>query len=174
MATAKKARPLSSKVRLYMAKHPNATTKQVCDATGATPGYVYAIKSTMKKKHQSAEVLTVTGTGNEYEQKENKWVAVATVAPSVAERIKAMRDGLDKLEVLNGGDTPTDNVNHPAHYKVGGIETIDFIEAKSLSYHLGNAVKYITRADHKGNKMEDLHKARWYLNREIARLEGAK
>jgi hypothetical protein len=63
-----------------------------------------------------------------------------------------------------------DNVNHPAHYKVGGIETIDFIEAKKLNYNLGNVVKYITRADHKGNTQEDLLKARWYLNREIAKL----
>jgi hypothetical protein len=70
-------------------------------------------------------------------------------------------------------DTPaSDNVNHPAHYKVGGIETIDFIEAKSLGYNLGNVVKYITRADHKGNRSEDLLKARWYLNREIAKLSG--
>lgn len=66
--------------------------------------------------------------------------------------------------------TPTDNVNHPAHYKVGGIETIDFIEAKKLNYNLGNVVKYITRADHKGNAAEDLAKARWYLNREIAKM----
>ena len=64
----------------------------------------------------------------------------------------------------------TDNVNHPAHYKVGGIETIDFIEAKKLNYNLGNVVKYITRAEHKGNTAEDLLKARWYLNREISKL----
>ena len=64
-----------------------------------------------------------------------------------------------------------DTVNHPAHYKVGGIETIDFIEAKKLGYNLGNVVKYITRADHKGNKLEDLRKAQWYLTREI---EAAK
>jgi hypothetical protein len=63
-----------------------------------------------------------------------------------------------------------DNVNHPSHYKVGGIETIDFIEAKSLSYNLGNVVKYITRADYKGNKIEDLKKAQWYLNREVSNL----
>jgi hypothetical protein len=60
-----------------------------------------------------------------------------------------------------------DNVNHPSHYKVGGIETIDFIEAKGLNYHLGNVVKYITRADHKGDRMENLRKAQWYLDREI-------
>ena len=62
----------------------------------------------------------------------------------------------------------TDMVNHPPHYTTGGIETIDFIEAKKLDYNLGNVVKYITRADHKGDKYEDLCKARWYLNRAIA------
>jgi hypothetical protein len=66
-----------------------------------------------------------------------------------------------------------DNVNHPAYYKIGGIETIDFIEAKDLNYRLGNAVKYITRAKHKGNELEDLKKAQWYLNREINKLEEA-
>lgn len=67
-----------------------------------------------------------------------------------------------------------DKVNHPSHYKVGGIETIDFIEAKSLGYNLGNVVKYITRADHKGNKLEDLKKAQWYLNRAVSNLEKTK
>ena len=63
-----------------------------------------------------------------------------------------------------------DPVNHPAHYTAGGIETIDFIEAKQLPYNLGNVIKYITRADLKGAKIEDLHKARWYLDREITRV----
>jgi hypothetical protein len=67
-----------------------------------------------------------------------------------------------------------DNVNHPPHYKAGGIETIDFIEAKSLNYNLGNVVKYITRADFKGNKLEDLQKAQWYLNREVSNLGKLK
>lgn len=60
-----------------------------------------------------------------------------------------------------------DPVNHPSHYTVGGIETIDFIEAKGLNYNLGNVVKYLTRSEHKGNKKQDLQKALWYLNREI-------
>ena len=60
-----------------------------------------------------------------------------------------------------------DPVNQPAHYKAGGIETIDFIEAKRLNYNLGNVVKYITRADLKGNRKQDLEKAMWYLKREI-------
>jgi len=64
----------------------------------------------------------------------------------------------------------TDLVNHPDHYKVGGIETIDFIEAKRLNYNMGNAVKYISRAEYKGNKKQDLEKAIWYINRELSKL----
>ena len=63
-----------------------------------------------------------------------------------------------------------DKVNSPSHYKVGGIETIDFIEAKGLDYHLGNVVKYISRAEHKDDKLENLKKAQWYLNRAVAKL----
>lgn len=67
-----------------------------------------------------------------------------------------------------------DMVNHPEHYTDGGIETIDFIEAKKLPYHLGNAVKYISRAGKKDqNKtIEDLQKAVWYIERYIKVLEG--
>lgn len=64
-----------------------------------------------------------------------------------------------------------DLVNHPPHYKVGGIETIDFIEAKQLGYRLGNVIKYIVRAGHKSaeTRKQDLEKAMWYLKREIER-----
>jgi hypothetical protein len=72
--------------------------------------------------------------------------------------------------LVDDPSSTTDNVNHPAHYKTGGIETIDFIEAKGFGYNLGNVVKYISRADNKGNREEDLLKARWYLNREIAKF----
>lgn len=64
-----------------------------------------------------------------------------------------------------------DNVNHPSHYTYGNIEVIDFIEDKKLNYHLGNAVKYISRAGKKDPEKytEDLQKAVWYLQREIDR-----
>lgn len=65
-----------------------------------------------------------------------------------------------------------DLVNHPQHYKAGGIETIDFIEAKGLNYHLGNVVKYVSRAEYKGASLQDLKKAAWYLAREIERREA--
>jgi hypothetical protein len=60
-----------------------------------------------------------------------------------------------------------DLVNSPAHYTKGGIETIDFIEAKELDYHLGNVIKYISRANLKGNKLENLKKAKWYMDRAV-------
>ena len=65
-----------------------------------------------------------------------------------------------------------DMVNHPPHYTDGGIETIDFIEAKKLPYHLGNVVKYISRAGKKGDALDCLKKAKWYLDRYINLLES--
>jgi hypothetical protein len=65
-----------------------------------------------------------------------------------------------------------DEINQPAHYTDGGIETIDFIEAKKLGYNLGNVVKYISRAGKKGNRLQDLQKAQWYLAREIKNEVG--
>lgn len=64
-----------------------------------------------------------------------------------------------------------DPVNHPSHYTYGKIETIDYIEDKGLGFNLGNAVKYISRAGHKYDTIEDQKKAVWYINREISRLE---
>lgn len=62
---------------------------------------------------------------------------------------------------------------NPNHYRDGGIETIDFIEAKGLNFCLGNAVKYISRAGKKDPEKykEDLQKAMWYLDREIKKYE---
>lgn len=65
-----------------------------------------------------------------------------------------------------------DNVNHPPHY--GGdstYEAIKVIEAWGLDFCLGNAVKYISRAGKKGDALDDLKKARWYIDRLIARME---
>ena len=79
----------------------------------------------------------------------------------------------ERLRERIANKVAADLVNHPPHYKTGGIETIDFIEAKQLPYHLGNVVKYVTRAQHKGNTLEDLKKAQWYLNRYIQIMEPA-
>jgi len=66
-----------------------------------------------------------------------------------------------------------DPINHPTHYTDGAIEVIDYIEDKRLGYHLGNAVKYISRAGKKdpSKTVEDLQKAVWYIQRHIANLQ---
>lgn len=70
----------------------------------------------------------------------------------------------------------SERVNHPAHY--GGAdnpyEAIKVIEAWGLDFCLGNAVKYISRAGKKGDALEDLKKARWYLDRLIQRMEASR
>ena len=67
-----------------------------------------------------------------------------------------------------------DNVNHPRHYTFGKIEVIDTIEDWRLGFHEGNVIKYVARAAHKGNELEDLRKGAWYLNRRIKNLEESK
>lgn len=73
-------------------------------------------------------------------------------------------------------DIPKDNdvVNRPAHYTDGKIEVIDFIEDKKLGFCLGNAIKYISRAGKKDptKEIEDLQKAKWYVERRIKELES--
>lgn len=80
---------------------------------------------------------------------------------------------MEKFEVGDTEKITSDNVNHPSHYTDGKIEVIDFIEDKKLNFHRGNAVKYIARAGKKdkSKEVEDLKKARWYIDREIRRLE---
>ena len=66
----------------------------------------------------------------------------------------------------------SDTINHPPHYTDGKIEVIDYIEDKELGYHLGNVVKYVSRAGKKTpDPLEDLKKAQWYLDRYIKLLE---
>jgi hypothetical protein len=63
------------------------------------------------------------------------------------------------------------SVDHPSHYTFGTIEVIQVIEDWKLDFHEGNVVKYVARSKHKGNRLEDLKKAQWYLNRLIDNLQ---
>jgi len=75
-----------------------------------------------------------------------------------------------------GNEVSIEAINHPTHY--GGAEdpyeAIKVVEAWGLGFHLGNVVKYLSRAGKKGDALEDLKKARWYLDRQIANLEKAQ
>lgn len=82
-------------------------------------------------------------------------------------RINATSSSADDV-VRHSDMAEPDSVNHPSHYTwLGGIEVIQVTE--HLGFCLGNVVKYVLRADHKGQAIEDLRKAAWYLAREIER-----
>lgn len=68
----------------------------------------------------------------------------------------------------------SEHVNHPKHYQSNDptYETINVIEAWGLDFCLGNVVKYVSRAGKKGKQIEDLEKAKWYLERKINQLKS--
>jgi hypothetical protein len=130
----------ASKIMKYIATHPNDKATEVAKALNVNVNSVYQATYLAKKK-----VMAKRGRRRQIP---------STLAPNAVMSMALHAD----------------MVNHPSHYKVGGIETIDFIEAKQLDYHLGNVVKYISRADHKDEKLVNLKKAQWYLNRAVANL----
>lgn len=147
----------TKKVRAYLKKFPNAKPKEVAEKLAINIHTVYYVFKAVREK---VGVIVPT-------KRKPEVVAflAETSSPPRPKARMATADDYIKSDVAD----KVDYINHPPHYKVGGIETIDFIEAKKLSYNLGNAVKYITRADHKENRQQDLEKARWYIEREILR-----
>ena len=166
----------TTKVLRYVQKYPLAKAKEVALAVGVSVNTVYQVVHLAKKKLENGQVvstlvpnaeMSLALFGDKEIQKASETVHSVTRGRGTVNRpprmLTAERMREQAIEILKA----TDEVNHPPHYKVGGIETIDFIEAKSLNYNLGNVIKYLTRADHKGNRKQDLEKALWYLNREI-------
>lgn len=108
----------------------------------------------------------------------DKWVADVE---AIDGRTWTIDDSYDFYSLPNGNEpvekTLDDKVNHPSHYTYGEIEVINFIEQVTkdykpeLAFAIGNAIKYISRANRKNGK-EDLDKARWYLNRAFEKWEG--
>lgn len=94
-----------------------------------------------------------------------------TLKEVLSEKFYVKSDADGDVEVVN--KVKRDAINHPSHYNSGKIETIDAIEDWGFGhgFNLGNAIKYISRANHKNDCIEDLKKALWYIEREIKRLE---
>ena len=128
---------------IALSKH-GLKPKEIAKRTGINLRYIYSIRSANKK---AIKPLTA------HERHLQKSLAEARG------ELYPIQAHIKKITA--------DMVNHPPHYTAGGIETIDFIEAKKLGYNLGNVIKYITRSDLKGDRLKDLEKAQWYLNREI-------
>lgn len=108
----------------------------------------------------------------------DEWVADVE---TIDGRTWTIDDSYDFYSLANENEEPQktldDKVSHPTHYTYGDIEVIDYIEQVTkdykpeLAFAIGNAIKYISRANRKNGK-EDLDKARWYLNRAFEKWEG--
>ena len=156
-----------------MRENPKAAPNDIAKALGITRDNVYATKQYDKLRAKRLRNKRAEGKTVDWKNLKVGDVVgglVLTEAKDNMHRWVKAPEPADTLPITMFD--PVDNVNHPEHYKVGGIETIDFIEAKQLSYNLGNVVKYITRADHKGNQLQDLQKALWYLEREIKNVQA--
>ena len=90
--------------------------------------------------------------------------------------VQGIDDICKVLEISKGdifmNEEKKEMVNHPSHYNMGKYEAIDVIEDWNLNFNLGNAVKYISRAGHKDDIVQDLKKSLWYIEREIQRIEN--
>jgi hypothetical protein len=150
---------LTEKARRYYEKFPDAKHAEVASATGIDIKHLYVIKNKLKATGRLPKIPAVPLTTFTTDKSFKALLEEVRIKPTDKIRMEAP-------ERMTVSATP-DLVNQPPHYTAGGIETIDFIEAKKLNYNLGNVIKYLTRADHKGNKLEDLRKAQWYLTREI-------
>jgi hypothetical protein len=138
---------MSKAKRIQALLKSGKSIKEVAKATKSSEAYVYYVRWTDKKGR----------------------VAKPENPPS-----KILKAALVTKAELDALLPKSDPVNSPPHYRAGGVETIDFIEAKDLNYRLGNVVKYVSRAGKKdSDPLVDLKKARWYLDREIFARERA-
>lgn len=163
----KRKKTKAAKIRSFIAANPNATARYIADQLGFPIQSVYNVKHKLRAAEN--KIVTLVGSSNKSLMEQlapDIPVYEDSVTNVTSTKLRGMIEMIEK---------PSDPVNNPAHYTEGGIETIDYIEAKGLGYHLGNAVKYISRAGKKGTNqgLEDLRKAQWYLARAIEKNEYA-
>ena len=143
---------MSAKIRRYLAK--GTSIAEIAKRLGVSKNNVWTVIWKEKQKTKVAKPEEKRKPGR---PKKQKWVELTYPG-----------------EAFIPNSVPADPVNHPPHYKAGGIEVIDFIEAKDLNFRLANVVKYVSRAGKKdSDPVQDLEKAAWYLKREIDARKGA-
>lgn len=102
---------------------------------------------------------------NRSETKKEKERRIETQIDEFAQEERERREAFE-------GIARREAVNHPPHYNQGNIEVIDAIEDWGLDFNAGNVIKYVARHQHKAEPLEDLKKARWYLDRIIKGIEN--
>ena len=152
---------MSAKIRRYLAK--GTSIAEIAKRLGVSKNNIWNVLWKEKQKEKQKKIQVERNHDPKVVKAEKEYI----------KKVEALykKPDLKKIEALY---KKPDLVNHPPHYKAGGIEVIDFIEAKDLNFRLGNAVKYISRAGKKASDpVQDLEKAAWYLKREIDARKGA-
>lgn len=163
------SKKVSKKAQILKLLKDGKSIGEVAKAIKVKPGYVYYIRW-----------MDLNKSGAKASKKKAKKPSKILKAVKEADRaLKAIKQRDRELASVHTLDFKLikgiDAVNHPPHYRAGGIETIDFIEAKDLNYRLGNVVKYVSRAGKKlgADPVQDLEKAAFYLKREIEARKNA-
>jgi hypothetical protein len=188
----------TQRINAMLVSHPELSAKEIAKRLNVSANLVYQVKWQTKKNSEFVskvfdKVKLKKPTPERSDDPkviaaENKYIDAAESLYEYYNKNRPVRPKLRMMSAIEETNRDIgklfneayekykddDAVNHPPHYRAGGIETIDFIEAKDLNYRLGNVVKYVSRAGKKGtDPVEDLKKALWYLNREINVRENA-
>ena len=180
----------SAKIRRLLAK--NLTAVEIAKQLKIPANYVYTVKwldkKNKKKPSKIIKAVTEVKQALDVIEKKPTKLIIQPQHKDTAMKLLAELDAAEKkpqrvminlarrkdgaiIDLNKGGEviSPPDLVNKPPHYTDGGVDTLKFIEAKDLNYRLGNVVKYISRAGKKvgSDPVQDLEKARFYLEREI-------
>jgi hypothetical protein len=184
----------ASKVREFILMNPDISAKFIADKFSVPLQTVYNLRYHLKKKlaEKGQELKRSANTDEQVtqvkvtriEQLLNEWsnAPVEIVPPKTPQQhVKDILDNWQPPKTITPVTAPIlesewknivqpDPVNHPAHYTHGGIETIDFIQAKLTpeefrGYLKGNILKYGSRLGHKENDMQDAGKLAWYTNK---------
>jgi hypothetical protein len=154
----------ASKVREFILLNPDISAQFIADKFSVPLQSIYNIRYHLKKK--------LAEKGQELKRSANVDEQVTQVK---ATRIEQLLNEWSPPKIPTTPEpvvmvVQPDPVNHPAHYTHGGIETIDFIQAKLTpeefrGYLKGNILKYGSRIGHKDNDMQDAGKLAWYTNK---------
>ena len=168
---------MSKAKRIQALLKSGKSIKEVAKATKSSEAYVYYVRWTEAKRNEPTSKKVKKKAV--YKSPRSRLLQDIFQAKRDVEAVKTEPLRIDSSGYPHFGIgtvvSGIDPINHPPHYKAGGIETLDFIEAKDLNYRLGNVVKYISRAGKKINSdpVVDLEKALFYLKREIDVRKGA-
>lgn len=164
----------SNRIRRLLAK--GLSVSEIAKQVKVNSNYVHTIKwLDKKKKKEAAPPKKAQFKSPRSKLIQSVFQTVKDIQPA-KQRFASSKDFSPQklLAELDAAEKKLDLVNKPPHYTTGGVETLDFIEAKDLNYRLGNVVKYVVRCGKKNtDPVQDLEKAMFYLKREIEARRNA-